>query len=127
MPVVLTIIGDLFTLQERARIQGLFSGVWGLSSLAGPALGAFLVHTLGWRWVFLVNLPFGALGLLVLMWKYHDLEEPHQTDLNFPGMLSLAVACTTVLALVSRLGPDGWSWPVATSMSAQVATPATRR
>ena len=72
MPVVLTILGDLFTLRERARIQGLFSAVWGLSSLAGPALGAFIVHTLGWRWVFLVNLPFGALGMLVLALRYHD-------------------------------------------------------
>src|SRR4029078_5461566 len=47
MPVVLTIIGDLFTLEERARIQGFFSAVWGTSSLAGPALGALLVHTVG--------------------------------------------------------------------------------
>src|SRR5687768_15372981 len=66
MPVVLTILGDLFTLKERARMQGLFSGVWGISSLAGPAIGAALVHTVGWRWVFLVNLPFGVLGLAVL-------------------------------------------------------------
>src|SRR5262249_35101174 len=59
MPVVLTIMGDIFTLAERAKIQGFFSGVWGTASLAGPALGAFLVNTLGWRSVFYVNLPFG--------------------------------------------------------------------
>ena len=47
MPVVLTIIGDIFTLEERARIQGLFSAVWGTSALAGPALGALLVKTGG--------------------------------------------------------------------------------
>src|SRR5688572_17921676 len=57
MPVVLTILGDIFTLEQRAKMQGAFSAVWGGSALAGPALGAFLVHTLGWRWVFLVNLP----------------------------------------------------------------------
>src|SRR5215208_5893565 len=56
MPVVLTIIGDIFTLEERAKIQGFFSGVWGTSALAGPALGALLVKTLGWRAVFWVNL-----------------------------------------------------------------------
>ena len=47
MPVVLTILADIYTLEERARIQGFFSGVWGTSALAGPALGALLVNTLG--------------------------------------------------------------------------------
>ena len=82
MPVVLTILSDIFTLEERAKIQGLFSAVWGTSSLAGPALGAFLVNTLSWRWIFYVNLPFGLLGLGVLLWKYHDREKPHSTDLD---------------------------------------------
>src|SRR5258706_1248058 len=57
MPVVLTILGDIFTLKERATIQGLFSALWGTASLAGPALGAFLVSTLWWRSVFFVKLP----------------------------------------------------------------------
>lgn len=109
MPVVLTILGDLFTLKERARMQGLFSAVWGISSLAGPAIGAVLVHTVGWRWVFLVNLPFGMLGLAVLMWKYHDNQKPHHTDLDLPGVTLLAIASGTLLSLVSGLGPGGLS------------------
>ena len=62
MPVVLTILGDIFTLEERAKIQGFFSAVWGTASLAGPALGAFLVNHFGWRSVFYVNFPLGLLG-----------------------------------------------------------------
>jgi len=116
MPVVLTIQGDVFTLEERAKIQGLFSGVWGCAALAGPALGAFLVKTLGWRSIFYVDLPFGMIGLLVLMWKYHDVEKPHSTDLDLPGALTLAVGCTSVLALASRLGPGGWSYPIALAL-----------
>ena len=108
MPVVLTILGDIFTLEERARIQGVFSAVWGVAALAGPALGAFLVHTFGWRSIFYVNLPFGALGFAVLAWKYHDREKPHSTDLDLPGVTLLAVASTALLALVSGLGPGGW-------------------
>lgn len=110
MPIVLTILGDIFTLKERARIQGLFSSIWGTAALAGPALGAFLVHTFGWRSVFFVNLPFGLLGLCMLMWAYHDREKPHSTDLDLPGVISLGIGCLAALALVSRLGPDGWSW-----------------
>src|SRR5438093_564656 len=80
MPVVLTILGDIFTLKERAKIQGFFSAVWGTSSLAGPALGALLVKTLGWRSAFWVNLPFGLLGLVVLAWNYHEKRERHEMD-----------------------------------------------
>ncbi|HMB95089.1 MAG TPA: MFS transporter [Tepidisphaeraceae bacterium] len=110
MPVVLTILGDIFTLKERAAIQGFFSAVWGTASLAGPALGAFLVNTLGWRSIFFVNLPFGVIGIVVLAWKYHDREKPHTTDLDLPGVTLLGIACTALLLLVSRLGPDGWPW-----------------
>ncbi|MGC4032620.1 MAG: MFS transporter [Tepidisphaeraceae bacterium] len=107
MPVVLTILGDLFTLKERARMQGLFSAVWGISSLAGPALGAFLVHTLGWRWVFLVNLPFGLIGLSVLWMAFHDRQRTHKTALDLPGIALLSVASVTLLTVVSGLGPGG--------------------
>jgi MFS family permease len=124
MPVVLTILGDIFTLEERAKIQGYFSAVWGLAALAGPALGALLVKTLGWRWVFLVNLPFGALGLAALAWKYHEHEEPHPSDLDLPGVISLAAACMALLLLVSRLGgPDQWSLPAAATLALLTVLP----
>jgi MFS family permease len=108
MPVVLTILGDIFTLEERAKIQGLFSAVWGTAALAGPALGWFLVVTLGWRSIFFVNLPFGLLGFIVLMKSYHDQERPRAVHLDLPAIGSLAVGCMALLMLVSRLGPGGW-------------------
>jgi MFS family permease len=103
MPVVLTILGDIFTLEERAAIQGVFSAVWGGAALAGPAIGALLVDTLGWRSIFFVNLPFGALGFFVLVWQYHDHEKPHSTDLDLPGVLALAVACAALLPVINGL------------------------
>ncbi|HYO08918.1 MAG TPA: MDR family MFS transporter [Tepidisphaeraceae bacterium] len=123
MPVVLTILGDIFTLRERARIQGFFSAVWGTSALAGPALGALLVKTLGWRSVFWVNLPIGLLGLLVLALKYHERRDEHEMDLDLPGVASLGIASIALLSLVSRLGPGGWSWPmIALLVAATVAS-----
>ena len=117
MPVVLTIIGDIFTLQERAKMQGAFSAVWGTASFLGPALGAFLVSTtrfapyfpefvrpmLGWHVIFWVNLPAGFAGMLVLMFKYHDRQKPHSTDLDLPGVGLLAGGSTALLAGVSLL------------------------
>jgi len=108
MPVVLTILGDIFTLKERAAVQGFFSFIWGSASIAGPLLGAFMVKTMGWRSIFYVNLPFAALSFVVLVWKYHDREKPHSTDLDLPGVTLLAIACTAILAIVSPMGPNGW-------------------
>jgi MFS family permease len=69
-PIVLTLLGDLFTLKERARVQGLFSAVWGLSSVAGPIIGGYLTESpsFGWRWVFLVSVPFAAVAIAMLAW-----------------------------------------------------------
>jgi EmrB/QacA subfamily drug resistance transporter len=122
MPVVLTIAADIFTLKERAKIQGFFSAVWGTAALLGPALGAFLVKAFGWRAVFFVNLPLGLLGLAVLIWKYHDTEEPHPADLDLPGVAAMTVGGVSLLLLVSRLGPGGWEWPAALALGAIAIT-----
>ncbi len=110
MPVVLTILGDIFTMEQRARVQGLFSAVWGTASLAGPILGWCLVTTLGWPSIFYVNVPLSIIAVVMLALCYHDQEKPHSVDLDLPGVLSLGLGCMTLLLLVSQLGPGGWSW-----------------
>jgi MFS family permease len=57
MTVTVTILGDLYTLEQRARMQGLFAGVWGIASIIGPVTGGYITDHLSWRWVFTVNLP----------------------------------------------------------------------
>jgi len=106
MPTVLTLLGDIFTLKERARIQGLFSAIWGTSALAGPALGALLVKTLGWRSIFFVNIPPGIISAVVLAFFYHE----HKADLpqqqkrkhvDLPGFISLSITSAALLVAVS--------------------------
>ena len=67
--LVFTLIGDIFTPAERARWQGLFSGVFALASVIGPSLGGWITDNTTWRWVFYVNMPVGviALGLLIFV------------------------------------------------------------
>jgi EmrB/QacA subfamily drug resistance transporter len=65
-PILITMLGDLFGLEERARVQSLFSAVWGLSSVAGPLMGGYLTDHLGWRWVFLVSVPFAIVAFVML-------------------------------------------------------------
>src|SRR6185503_18253547 len=58
----MTIIGDLYGMERRARMQGYFSSVWGIASLVGPLIGGLLTDRVSWRWVFYINLPFGLLA-----------------------------------------------------------------
>ncbi|HEX9037317.1 MAG TPA: MDR family MFS transporter [Ktedonobacterales bacterium] len=64
--LVFTLVGDIFTPAERARWQGLFSGVFGLASVIGPALGGWITDNTTWRWIFYVNLPLGVISVLLL-------------------------------------------------------------
>jgi EmrB/QacA subfamily drug resistance transporter len=65
-PVAITIVGDIFELETRARVQGLFGAVWGISAVLGPAAGGLITDYVSWRWVFYVNLPFGLVAATLL-------------------------------------------------------------
>src|SRR5687767_11794472 len=70
IPLAMTMIGELYTLEERARTQAIFSGVWGIMSIAGPLVGGYITDALNWRWVFYINVPFGLLALAVIAIAY---------------------------------------------------------
>ena len=107
-PIVLTLLGDLFTLEQRARVQGWFSAVWGVSSLAGPALGGELTDRLSWRWVFFVSVPFGVVAAWILARHVHEkVERDEVRPIDWPGALLLAAGSTLLLAV---LNGDGRSW-----------------
>jgi EmrB/QacA subfamily drug resistance transporter len=99
-PVTFTIVGDLFDVHERGRMQGLFGAVWGLAGLVGPLVGGAIVHTVGWRWIFWVNLPFGLASAAVLALAYHERPErhPHRLDVAGAALLALAVGAALVAA-----------------------------
>jgi EmrB/QacA subfamily drug resistance transporter len=112
-PTTLTIIGDLFDLRERGRMQGLFGAVWGVSGLVGPLLGGALVHYLSWRWVFLVNLPFGLGCAAILAVAYHEKRERHEHRLDVPGALLLSGAVVAVLLAARSARAGAIAVPVA--------------
>ncbi|WP_425147965.1 MDR family MFS transporter [Deinococcus sp.] len=69
MPLTLTSVGEMYTLEQRPKVQAFISGVWGVSALVGPLLGGLIAEHFSWRWVFYVNLPFGIPAML-LVWRY---------------------------------------------------------
>ncbi|GCE30611.1 MFS transporter [Dictyobacter alpinus] len=74
MPIAIAVIGDLFPPRERGKWQGLTGGVFGLSSIVGPAAGGWITENANWRWVFYVNLPVGIAALLVLIFLMPSLR-----------------------------------------------------
>ncbi|MBN8228622.1 MFS transporter [Corallococcus macrosporus] len=101
-PTTLTISADLYTLRERAAIQGLFTGAWGAANALGPLIGGWLVMHASWRWVFLVNLPVGVLSALLLHLSYRDPPRHEGTTLETWGPV---LAGSTVALLLFALEP----------------------
>lgn len=94
MPLAFILIGEMFSLEQRTRMQGLFSGVWGVSSIIGPLLGGFLVDSLSWRWVFYINIIPGLLaaGLVAFAWRDQIVSrEKPSVDYAGAGLLMTAV------------------------------------
>jgi EmrB/QacA subfamily drug resistance transporter len=108
-PITITIVGDLFTLEQRARIQGVFSSVWGVSAVIGPLFGGTLVDSVGWRWIFYLNIPFGVLAVLVLWRWYHEELRRQDHQLDWAGASYLAVGSSAILLLFLE-GGQAWSW-----------------
>ncbi len=96
-PIALTIVGDLFDVRERGRMQGIFGAVWGIAGLAGPLLGGAIIHLASWRWVFFVNVPFGLGCAAVLALAYHERPERHAHRLDVAGALLLSGAVVAAL------------------------------
>lgn len=106
-PVSLTIIGDIFTLAERAKIQGLFGAVWGLSGAVGPLIGGLIVAHASWRWVFFLNLPFGLLSATMLVLFYREQRASARTERRPIDVAGAVVLCCAVVSLL--LGAGGRS------------------
>ncbi|MFP5247977.1 MAG: MDR family MFS transporter [Thermoanaerobaculia bacterium] len=100
VPLAMTIIGDIFTLEERARMQGLFSGVWGVSSVFGPLVGGFITDQLSWRWVFLINVPVGIAAALIIGFTLIEPKREERTSIDFLGATVLTAAVTMLLLVL---------------------------
>jgi len=101
----MTIVAELYTPLERARIQGYFSSVWGIASIAGPFVGGFLTDNLSWRWVFYINLPFAFAAASIIWTQLIEEDSPrkkHRLDVVGIGLFTLAMSLLMVLLIRSE-------------------------
>ena len=108
-PMSITIIGDIYSVAERARVQGYVAGVWAVSSVVGPTLGGVFSQFLSWRWIFFVNVPICVLAVVLLLRGFHEKVErrPHRIDFLGTGLLA---ASTALIVLGVLEGGQAWAW-----------------
>jgi len=101
LPLSFIMIGEMFTLEERARFQGIFSGVWGVSAVVGPLLGGFIVDNIAWHWVFYINVLPGILAIALIWSNWTDVKRDYgRVRIDFVGAILLTVS---VIALMLGL------------------------
>lgn len=95
--VTYTIIGDVFTLSERAKVQGWLSTVWGIASLIGPFFGGFLIDYLSWHWIFFINVPFGIMSIILIQKNLSESFEKKKHKIDYAGTIALSAAIIALL------------------------------
>ncbi len=122
--LALTVLADIVPPRERARYQGMFLAVFGTSSVLGPVVGGLfasadsILFTEGWRWVFLINLPIGAIALFMVFTFLHVPHTPKPQRIDWWGAVTIILAVVPLL-LVAENGND-WGWGSSLSISMYV-------
>ncbi|MGF4044802.1 MFS transporter [Paenarthrobacter nitroguajacolicus] len=108
-PVAITIAGDIYTLAERAKVQGYLASVWAVSSVVGPTLGGVFASLGIWRWIFLINIPLCLIAAWMLLRTFHENVErtKHRIDYAGAGLLTISLS---LLILGALQGGQAWPW-----------------
>ncbi|MBG0561406.1 MDR family MFS transporter [Actinoplanes aureus] len=109
MPSTVTIIGDLYSVRERARVQGYVASVWGLASVVGPTLGGVFSEYVSWRWIFFVNIPLCLAAGAMIGSRFHERVRRGRPAVDYRGA-ALLTAGLTLLMLGVLEGGQAWAW-----------------
>ncbi|RBW68771.1 MDR family MFS transporter [Bacillus taeanensis] len=117
MPLSQTIIGDIFTAEQRAKWQGVFGALFGLSSVIGPFLGGIIVDTISWHWIFLINVPTGLLSAILIFigLKQEFIAPKSKAAIDYLGIATLVPALVLLLLGLTFAG-DKFEWVSSTSL-----------
>src|SRR5689334_3949803 len=105
----IAVVGDLVPPRDRGRYQGLFGGVFGISTVIGPLIGGFFVDNLSWRWIFYINLPIGGLALGVIAVAFRSRPDRVRHSIDYLGAALLAGGLSSIV-LFTSLGGTTYAW-----------------
>ncbi|MQM38951.1 putative multidrug resistance protein MdtD [wastewater metagenome] len=108
-PIAMTLVGDLYTLSERGRIQGWLSSTWGISALLGPLVGGAIVDHGHWPWIFWLHLPFGVLAMVGLAVFLRERPVHRHDGVDYPGAGWFLLGCSTLMLLLVQ-GGVAFAW-----------------
>ena len=108
-PMAMTIVGDVYTPQERAKVQGYLASVWAISSVVGPAIGGIFSEYVSWRWIFFVNIPLCLVAAAMIGLRFHEKVDRHRPRIDYAGAGVLTLALT-LLILGLLEGGQAWTW-----------------
>src|SRR6185436_15617740 len=97
LPLGMTILADLYDLEQRARVQALFSGVWGVASVIGPPVGGFITENWSWRWVFYLNIPFGLGAAAIIGFALRERRRPGRPAIDYAGAALLTLSMSFLM------------------------------
>ncbi len=121
MPVALTILADMYSAEKRAKMLGLNSTAWGIASVVGPLTGGVIVDTIGWHWIFFINVPIGL--VLIGLASYYLVEEKQEKDnkkMDIQGSLFLMTMLLTLLLAFQFLSESGFDLKVIGMLGATI-------
>lgn len=108
-PMSMTIVGDIYTVAERAKVQGYIASVWAISSVVGPALGGIFAQLDAWRWIFWVNIPLCLVAAWMLLRRYHEQKQTQRHRIDYAGAVLLTIGLTGLI-LGMLEGGNAWDW-----------------
>jgi MFS family permease len=115
-PMAMTIVGDIYSMAERAKVQGYIASVWATASIVGPTAGGIFADYLSWRWIFLVNLPLGALAGWMVWRRYDERVERRRHTIDYLGA-GLLASGGALLLLGLLEGGVRWGWDSTTGIA----------
>lgn len=109
LPITFTIMFDIFPPEKRGKMGGLFGAVFGLSSIFGPLLGAYITDYISWHWIFYINLPIGIISLIFISFHYKESLQHQKQKIDWLGATTL-VGSIVCLMFALELGGNEYEW-----------------
>ncbi|KMO36584.1 MFS transporter [Methylobacterium variabile] len=107
-PVSLTIVGDLYSAEERGRIQGFLASVWAVSAVVGPVAGGFIIAHASWSWIFWINLPVGLVATGLFVAFLHEGERRERRPVDAVGAALFTITVAGLMVVLTEAGEGRW-------------------